>query len=99
MTNMRLKKYFSEFYIENKKMLIFATVGLSFPLILRGFFDLVRDYSKGAEGFIKKNIACYDTLLFLIGDVIPISFQFSSLIFGYIRGKKDRRSHLIVEHQ
>jgi hypothetical protein len=71
---MRLKRYFREFYNENRKMLILATVGLSFPLILRGFFDLMRSYNHGAEGFISKNIAFYDTLLFLIGDVIPISF-------------------------
>ena len=96
MTNMRLKTYFREFYYENRKMLILATVGLSFPLILRGSFDLIRFYNKGADGFIHKNIALYDTILFLIGDVIPISFQFSSLIFGYIRGKKDRRTSLIV---
>ena len=74
MTNMRLKTYFSEFYYENRKMLILATVGLSFPLILRGSFDLIRFYNKGAEGYISKNIALYDTILFLIGDVIPISF-------------------------
>ena len=38
----------------------------------------------------------YDTLLFAIGDLIPISFQLSSLIFGYIRRKKDIKSRLIV---
>jgi hypothetical protein len=74
MTNMRLKHYFSEFYFENRKMLILATVGLSFPLMLRGCFDLTRFYNQGAEIFICRNIAVYDTILFLIGDVIPISF-------------------------
>jgi hypothetical protein len=74
MTNMRLKFYFNEFYCENRKMLILATIGLSFPLILRGSLDLIRHYAPGADDYIDQNIKVYDTLLFLIGDVIPISF-------------------------
>jgi hypothetical protein len=74
MTNMRLKHYFNQFYSENRKMLILATIGLSFPLILRGSFDLIRSYTPGADGHINQNIAVYDTLLYLVGDVIPISF-------------------------
>ena len=39
---MRLKAYFPEFYKENSKKLIIATVGLSFPLLCRGVIDTTR---------------------------------------------------------
>jgi hypothetical protein len=55
-------------------MLILASVGLSFPLVLRGTVDLLRGLAPGADIFISNNIALYDILLYLIGDVIPICF-------------------------
>lgn len=44
MTNMRLKTFFNQFYMENRTMLVLATLGLSVPLILRGSLDLFRHY-------------------------------------------------------
>ena len=96
MTNMRLKKYFNKFYIENRIMLTCATLGLSIPLILRGSMDLFRHYDPEFDKMVNENIALYDSMIFSIGDAIPISFQLSSLIFGYIRNKKDKKSRLIV---
>lgn len=43
-TNMRINRYFPDFYKENKWMLIFATMGLSIPLIMRGSLDMLRYY-------------------------------------------------------
>ena len=97
MTNIRLKKYFNKFYKENRAMLIFATLGLSIPLITRGAMDLFRHYDPKFDDMVNENIALYDSMIFSIGDVIPISFQLSSLIFGYIRRKKDKKSRLIVD--
>lgn len=74
MTNIRLKTYFNMFYKENRTMLILATLGLSIPLILRGSMDLYRHYDPKFEEVINDNIALYDTMIFSIGDVIPISF-------------------------
>ena len=45
MTIIRLNNYFPEFYKENKKILIFATLGLSLPVFLRGLLNLIRDIS------------------------------------------------------
>ena len=42
----RLKAYFPEFYQENNKKLLVATIGLSFPLICRGIIDTVRYVSE-----------------------------------------------------
>ena len=40
--NLRIKKYFTEFYDENSKMLWAATVGLSLPIMFRGVLDVIR---------------------------------------------------------
>ena len=48
----RLKKYFPEFYLDNKWLLICATLGLSVPLMVRGVFDLIRavgDFDKHVD--------------------------------------------------
>jgi hypothetical protein len=99
MNNLRLKKYFNTFYQENKVMLIFAAIGLSVPLMIRGSLDLYRHYDPKFEDLISENITLYDSLLFLVGDVIPISFQLNGLIFGYIRRKKDQRMKLCVDQR
>jgi hypothetical protein len=96
MTNIRLKTYFNKFYKENRVMLTCATLGLTIPLILRGSLDLFRHYDPKFDEMIAENIALYDSMIFSIGDVIPISFQLSSLIFGYIRNRKDKKTRLIV---
>ena len=74
MNNMRLKKFFFPFYQDNRVMLIAATLGLSIPLILRGTIDIIHHFSETAKDLIDDNMAVYDTVLFLIGDIIPISF-------------------------
>ena len=43
----RLKIYFPEFYFDNKWLLICATIGLTLPLMIRGFYDLFRGISTG----------------------------------------------------
>jgi len=37
----RINKYFPEFYLENKRLLMLATVGLTLPLALRGLFNIL----------------------------------------------------------
>lgn len=41
MTNRRLKSHFSEFYNQNRSMLLAATYGLSIPMIIRGMNDIM----------------------------------------------------------
>jgi hypothetical protein len=78
-------------------MLILATMGLSIPLILRGTMDLYRHYDPTFEEMVSENISLYDSLIFAVGDLIPISFQLSSLIYGYIRRRTDKKYSLMVE--
>ena len=89
--NFRLRTFFPDFYDEHLHMLWFASFGLTLPIIIRGVLDITRYSNKRFIEIVNENIAVYDTGLFLVCDLIPISFQFSSLIFGYIRRKQNRK--------
>jgi magnesium-transporting ATPase (P-type) len=41
----KLKRFFPDFYMENRKMLLFAVIGLSTSLLIRGIFDSLRYFS------------------------------------------------------
>jgi hypothetical protein len=52
LTLIRLKFYFPGFYKENKKILIFATLGLSIPVLIRGLLNFIRGISESFEKWI-----------------------------------------------
>ena len=69
-------------------MLYFATFGLSIPLILRGALNIIMVMNEEVLiWFWVDNYIATLTLLNVIGTFIPIAFQLTSLIFGYIRSK------------
>ena len=72
MNNKRMKKYFKPFFDEHKFMLIIASIGLSVPLIVRGILDFYR-INENFEKARSKKQGVYDTLFYLIGDLIPLS--------------------------
>lgn len=94
----RLKKYFNKFFVENLSMLVLAINGLSIPLILRGFLNLFRHFSEAFEDFIADNQIAYDIITFIL-EILPVCFQLSSMVFGYIRGKNSKRNSLMVERE
>ena len=96
MNNRRLKKYFPDFFEEHKLMLITASIGLSMPVLLRGILNLAR-LNDDFDNFIQEKEAMYDSMFFILTEMIPLSFQLSSLIFGYIRGKKDKKYQLEIQ--
>ena len=70
-------------------MLYLATVGLSVPLALRGIFDLLIGLNKEIEVYLMEthwNITLI--VLNVIGNIIPISLQLTSLLYGYQKSKK-----------
>ena len=78
-------------------MLYLATMGLSIPLIMRGSLDIVRDFDEDFEQFTEKiNPVAFNILFYIICDLLPLCFQLSSLIFGYIRRKHDKQRHRIL---
>ena len=90
----RLKKYFPQFYNENRWTLIIATLGLSLPLLFRGVTDSLRGLCQPVGDWMVTHEITTNILTVFFWDIIPIAFQLSSLIFGYIRRnsmKKQRR--------
>lgn len=91
MISCRIRKFFPQFYDENKCMLNAANFGLSIPLIARGILDICRGEMPDFELYIRMNNEFYSPLFCVFADLIPICFQLSSLVFGYIRSKKNKK--------
>jgi len=93
---MKIKKYFPDFFVENKCTLIGATVGLSTSLMFRGVLDNLKYWDPAVFYKSFDIINMSNILLFIFGDVIPLIFQLSTMVFGYIRKKNDNRTKLVV---
>lgn len=93
---LRLKTYFREFYDENWKILLFATIGLSSSLLLRGVLDLTRVDGR-VRAYLVSHENVFNIILFLFCDIIPICFQLSTLIFGYIRKRNEKKYRLSIQ--
>lgn len=91
MINLKIKKSFTSFYIENRTLLWLATLGLSVPILSRGILDLARVFNVDFEKFVHRFIKFYNPAFFLLGDLLPLLFQLSSLVFGYIRRRKNKQ--------
>jgi len=73
-----------------------ANICLTLPLTFRAFFDAMRYDTKWADFWnISGNgtpsqykLATYNEVLFIFATYIPILFQISSLVFGFVRHKK-----------
>ena len=89
-----LKTHFSKFYRENIFYLILATILLSLPLIIRGLLDLLRGAWKQFDEFTYNNLVAFNMFNYLVGTILPLAFQLSSLIFGLIRKKKNEKFKL-----
>lgn len=80
-----IKQYFGDFYKNNKKLLIFASIFLSVPILLRGFIDCLRHLDVNISNLIKT----YHIQFHIVFDLPPIMFQYLSLIFGFIRYRNE----------
>lgn len=83
----RVKRYFKDFYDENKKNLIFVSIMLSSSLLFRGIFDTLRYFNSSFHNLVTNHDIIVDAILFFFCDMIPCFFQLSTMIFGYIRQK------------
>ena len=89
--NLRIKKYFPGFYFENRTILILVSVFLSIPIIFRGVIDISRAYSETFEKWVLTHEEYFTPAFYILGDLIPLCFQLSTLVFGYIRYKKNKK--------
>ena len=94
-----IKINFPEFYLENRGTLIFATVGLTVPLYFRGISDTLRYFSEWYQGIVTEYELAYNIFDLLFFDLIPILLQLSSMVFGYIRKKNNKKLVLRDQNQ
>lgn len=92
----RLRYYFNDFYKENKWIVFIATMGLCCSCVTRGTFDLLRYNNESFCEFIKDKEVMYNFVVFFTCDTIPLCFQLSTLIFGYIRRRNEKRYRLMA---
>ena len=90
LTIRQIKVYFPAMYEENKNKMRVAMFGLSLPLIFHSIFDLLGLSASFLE-FKYNNIYLNNAIIFLFGYILPVGFQFSSLIFGFIRKRVDKQ--------
>jgi hypothetical protein len=55
-------------------MLTVASIGLTLPIITRGTLDILRSKDEEFDKLLEKYKATYDTILFLLCDLVPIGF-------------------------
>lgn len=84
MSNSRLKFYFPDFFYKNRNLLQLSMFGLSLPLYLNGALYMSL---WGDKAFIywTTNLSEYNLLAYFSNFILPISFQLTGLIFGFIR--------------
>ena len=83
---LRLKKHFPKLYGQFGCHLWTALILLSVPLTLRGILDLFHiERHLDRRGY---ELAVYNVLFTSITTFLPIIFQISSLVFGFIRRKQ-----------
>jgi hypothetical protein len=73
----KLKRYFPDFYAENKCTLLFAVIGLSFSLIIRGFIDNFRFFTRNnadIHAFVTTYVIQFNVTLFILSDLTPAVF-------------------------
>jgi len=92
-----IRDHFPPFYEKIKKQIWVATILLSATSWVRAILDILR-YSDttGLDSAIDESIKnntwlapTYDSILFLLSDLLPIFAQLLSLIFGLMRKRQE----------
>ena len=69
----RLEKYFPKFYLQNKKILMIPALGLSLPMLCRGFFGLLCNID-AIDDWTDDHILFFIPFMFFVGELIPNCF-------------------------
>jgi hypothetical protein len=70
----RLFTYHLDFYVEYQRRIAVSTYGLSFPLIIRGIYEVVAFISTSVRGFAYDELCYYDIVMFFVGIILVIFF-------------------------
>lgn len=91
-----IKEYFPDFYLTNNRTIRIASLGLFISLFLNGVLDLVEE-NREVKVLVYTYVQYYNLTKLIFQIIIPIIFQFSSLVFGYIRKKNNDKYRLMVQ--
>ena len=72
MIMIRMEFYFPNFYNKHYKIITFALLGLSLPIILRGVINIVSTKNKKFSDWADENINTYNSLQYLFCDLFPL---------------------------
>ena len=92
----RLKKFFPEFYQQHKCLLFGSTFGLTVPLFARFVYDGLLT-NKAFACFVMEYEFQSNVLAWVFLDLIPIILQMSSMIFGWIRHKNEKKKRAALK--
>ena len=67
------------------------------PLILRGTYETVAFFDLSVRKYANDHLCWYDLIMFFVGIVLVTFFQFSTMIFGFIRIKEANSKNVKVE--
>lgn len=98
MTIQRIQRYFPGLYLAHKRKMYLAMFGLSVPLILHAILDLL-NINTSYILFKYNHLEVFNAITIFFGFLIPVGFQFSSLVFGFIRNKNDRNRFRVAGEQ
>ena len=68
----RLNKYFNKFYSQYKAILIFATLGLSVPLMVRGMLDTLRILNEDIRTYLEKHECTFLLISVIFLNTLPM---------------------------
>ena len=95
MIHFKIRKYFPQFFLQNRCVTLIATISLTFSTASRGIIDLA-GLTGALDNFYEEHPALYNGFFLIFGDLVPIGFQLSTLVFGYIRRKNNSKMRLEV---
>lgn len=74
--------------------MIIVLLGLTLPQLISAGFNYARTLKEFKEWEVTR-LSIVNGLIFLLCYLVPVSFQFSSLIFGIIRKKNDKKLRVV----
>ena len=95
--NLALKRNFPLFYETNSCSLWIATIGLSFPLLLRAVINLIYSYSVAFSNFYIERFIIANNTFIVFSTYIPIVTSMFSLVFGYLRKRQERMKGNLIQ--
>ena len=87
----RLKRFYPQFYQNNKCLLYVASIGLTIPLAGRTVYDAISASNKEASDWLDKHEFFVNLIVWLLCDLVPLCFQMTSMVFGYIRYRREAK--------